>query len=144
MGISTLCAGYILWFCIFQKDKTVLVVANNQQVAMNMIKKIKLMYDALPSWLRQPLLVDNKQSLQFKNNSSVKAAAATVNAGVSEALSLLVWDQAAVLNQNLANQIWTSAMPTLACLDKNSIITIKNKKTNKIQKISLGDLYDRM
>lgn len=144
MGISTLCAGYILWFILFQQDKTVLVVANNQQVAMNMIKKIKLMYDALPSWLKQPLLVDNKQSLQFKNNSSVKAAAATVNAGVSEALSLLVWDQAAILNNSLAQSIWASALPTLSCLDKNSLITVKNKKTNKIQNITIGELNDKM
>ena len=144
MGISTLCAGYILWFTLFQQDKTVLVVANTQQVAMNMIKKIKIMYDALPSWLKQPLVIDNKQSLQFKNNSSVKAAAATVNAGVSEALSLLVWDESAVLPNSLAQAIWASAMPTLSCLHKDSKVTVRNKSTNTIQTITLGELNERI
>lgn len=155
MGISTLCAGYILWFTLFQQDKTVLVVANNQQVAMNMIKKIKIMYDALPSWLKQPLLIDNKQSLQFKNNSSVKAAAATVNAGVSEALSLLVWDQAAILHNSLAQSIWASALPTIStggdvillstprgCVTSQSIVEIKDYAQNLVRKIEIGELYE--
>lgn len=144
MGISTLCAGYILWFLIFQANKTVLIIANNQQVSMNMIRKIKLMYQALPSWLKQPLLTDNKQSLQFRNKSSVKAAGATPNAGVSEALSLLVWDQCAVVAQGLAYHIWNSAMPTLSCLHKDSKVTVRNKSTNIIQTINLGELNGRM
>ncbi len=114
MGISTLVAGYILWMLNFNSNKSVLVIANTQDVAMNLIRKIKTMYDGLPSWLKEQIVINNKQSLQFKNNSMVKAAAATPNAGVSQALSLLVFDQAAVLNQSLASQIWTSAQPTLA------------------------------
>ncbi len=114
MGISTLCGGYILWMLNFNSNKTVLIIANTQEVAMNLIKKIKTMYDGLPNWLKEQIVTNNKQSLQFKNNSVVKAASATPNAGVSQALSLLVFDEAAVLNQTLAHQIWTAAMPTLS------------------------------
>lgn len=144
MGISTLCAGYVLWLLNFNSNKTVLIIANTQDVAMNVIKKIKVMYDELPQWLKQPLITDNKQSLAFKNNSSVKAAAATPNAGVSQALSLLVFDEAAVLNESLASSIWTSAQPTLSCLSKDSIITVKNKNTGIIENISLEELNDRL
>lgn len=144
LGISTLCAGYILWFCTFQKDKSVLVIANTQGVATNLIRKIKLMYQHLPSWLKQEIIIDNKLSLQFANNSSVKASSANSNAGVSEALSLLVFDEAAVLKQSLASQIWSSAMPTLSCLEQNQFITIKNKNTGLIEHIKLRQLYDRM
>ena len=67
MGISTLCAGYILWMLNFNSNKTVLIIANTQEVAMNLIKKIKTMYDGLPNWLKEQLITNNKQSLEFKN-----------------------------------------------------------------------------
>jgi len=53
MGISTLCAGYILWMLNFNSHKTVLIIANTQDVAMNLIKKVKTMYDGLPNWLKE-------------------------------------------------------------------------------------------
>lgn len=72
------------------------------------------MYDNAPKWLRQQLSVDNKQSLEFTNNSFVKASSANANAGVSQALSLLVFDEAAVLEERLASEIWAAASPTLS------------------------------
>ena len=147
MGISTLCAGYILWMLNFNSNKTVLIIANTQDVAMNLIKKIKTMYDGLPNWLKEQIVTNNKQSLQFKNNSVVKAASATPNAGVSQALSLLVFDEAAVLNQALAHQIWTAAMPTLStggdCIVGSSIVTIRDIETGLIQDITIQQLYKR-
>lgn len=147
MGISTLCAGYILWMLNFNSNKTVLIIANTQDVAMNLIKKIKTMYDGLPNWLKEQIVTNNKQSLQFKNNSVVKAASATPNAGVSQALSLLVFDEAAVLNQALAHQIWTAAMPTLStggnCIVGSSIVTIRDIETGLIQDITIQQLKGR-
>ena len=145
MGISTLCGGYILWLLNFNSNKTVLVIANTQEVAMNLIKKIKIMYDSLPNWLKEQIVTNNKQSLEFKNKSIVKAAAATPNAGVSQALSLLVFDEAAVLNQSLAHQIWVSSQPTLStggnCIVGSSIITVKNEKTKISQNITIEQMH---
>lgn len=147
LGLSTLTAGYALWMLNFQPDRSILIIANSQQVAMNLIRKIKLMYQSMPTWLREPLTTDNKQSLYFKNNSFVKAASANPNAGVSEALSLLIFDEAAILTQNLASQIWTAAMPTLStggdCITGDSIVTILNQDTGLIENINIEELYQR-
>lgn len=106
------------------------------------------MYDNAPKWLRQPLSVDNKQSLEFTNNSFVKASSANANAGVSQALSLLVFDEAAVLEQRLAAEIWSSASPTLStggdCVEFNTEITVKNKGTGQIKNVKIGDLYNEL
>lgn len=114
LGISTVCAGYALWLMTFNKDKSVLVIANKQDVAKNLIRKVRLMYTHLPPFLQQPLLIDNKQSLFFANDSFIKAESANPNAGVSQALSLLIIDQAAVLQESLFQQIFTAASPTLS------------------------------
>ncbi len=114
LGISTLCAGYCLWRLLFKEYQSICIVANKASVAKNLIKKIKIMYDYLPSWLKLQLTQDNKQSLQFTNHSFIKAESANADAAVSQALSLLIIDQAAVLRQNLIRQIWAAASPTLS------------------------------
>ena len=48
LGISTLMAGYSLWLMMFNKDKTIVVIANKQNVAKKLIEKVKIMYDNVP------------------------------------------------------------------------------------------------
>ena len=114
LGISTLCAGYALWLMTFNRDKSILVIANKQDVAKNVIRKVRVMYQFLPAFLQQPIVTDNKQSLFFANDSFIKAQSANPNAGVSEALSLLIIDEAAVLSEALFQSIFTAASPTLS------------------------------
>ena len=96
LGISTLSAAYAAWLAIFYKDKNVLVIATKLSVAMNFIKKVKVAIRSLPKWLILPEIVsNNKQSLEFSNGSVIKAIPTSDDAGRSEALSLLVIDEAA-------------------------------------------------
>lgn len=121
LGISTLTAAYTAWMLIFHEDKTALIIANKLKVANSMIRKIFTIYQSLPSWMRKMLQdgtgklpVESKSKLTFKNNSTVEASSATEDAGRSDALSLLIWDECAIVKENLAKEIWTSASDTLA------------------------------
>jgi len=113
LGISTLAAGYSLWLMIFHKDKNVLCIATKQETAKNMVTKVRFMYDNLPSWLKGPKpLEDNKLSLKLPNGSQIKAVSAAGDAGRSEAVSLLIIDEAAFIDG--IGEIWASAQQTLA------------------------------
>ena len=112
LGISTLSAGYSLWTMLFQSDKNILVIAKDKDTAKNLVTKVRVMYQGLPSWLKTAVDEDNKLSLRFKNGSQIKAVAATTEAGRSEALSLLVLDEAAFIDS--IESIWTAAQQTLA------------------------------
>jgi len=112
LGISTLAAGYSLWLMLFQKDKNVLCIATKQDTAKNMVTKVKFMYDNLPSWLKIPADEHNKLTLRLSNGSQIKATSASSDAGRSEAVSLLVVDEAAFIDQ--IGEIWASAQQTLA------------------------------
>jgi len=112
LGISTLSAGYSLWKMIFQSDYNVLVIATKQDVAKNLVTKVRVMHDNLPSWLKGKTMEDNKLSLRFKNGSQIKAISSKGDAGRSEALSLLVIDEAAFVDR--IDEIWTAAQQTLA------------------------------
>ena len=112
LGISTLSAGYSLWLMLFHKDKNVLCIATKQETARNMVTKVKFMYDSLPSWLKIPADENNKLSLRLNNGSIIKATSASSDAGRSEAVSLLLIDEAAFIDN--IGEIWASAQQTLA------------------------------
>ena len=56
LGISTLSAGYILWNMLFKQDFNVLVIATTQDVAKNLVTKVRVMHDNLPSWLKGKII----------------------------------------------------------------------------------------
>ena len=112
LGISTLSAGYALWLMIFHKDKNILCIATKQETAKNMVTKVKFMYENLPSWLKVDAEENNKLTLRLTNGSQIKATSASSDAGRSEAVSLLLIDEAAFIDN--IGEIWASAQQTLA------------------------------
>ena len=112
LGISTLTAGYALWMMTFQTDKNILVIATKQDTAKNLVTKIRVMHANLPNWVKSNCVEDNKLSLRYSNGSQVKAISSTEDAGRSEALSLLILDEAAFIEK--IDTIWTAAQSTLA------------------------------
>ena len=112
LGISTLVAGYSLWLMTFQKDKNILTLATTQATARNLVTKVQFMYDQLPKWLRMKSVEKNKLSLRLKNGSRIKAASSNSDAARSEAVSLLVLDEAAFIDN--IEETFTSAQQTLA------------------------------
>lgn len=113
LHISTIVALYITWLICFYADKEVLVIATKSEVAKNLIKKVKFCIANLPKYLKPKLKGDNVFSVSIDNGSTAKSIATTVDAGRSEALSLLVVDEAAHITKVDMEEVWTAAQPTL-------------------------------
>ena len=112
LGISTLCSAFSLWMMLFQKDKNILCIATKQETAKNMVTKVRFAYDQLPKWLQIKTVEHNKLSLRLANGSQIKATSASSDAGRSEAVSLLLIDEAAFIDG--IDEIFASAQQTLA------------------------------
>ena len=113
LGISTITAAYIVWMMMFYRDKNVLVIATKFQTAANLVKKVKSIMQNVPPWLRiADIKIDNRTSFVLTNGSEVKAASTSGDAGRSEALSLLVIDEAAHVEG--LEDLWTGLYPTLS------------------------------
>jgi hypothetical protein len=112
LGISTLAAGYALWLMIFHKDRNVLALATTQATARNLVTKVQFMWENLPSWLKVDAVENNKLSLRLVNGSKIQAKSSNADAARSEAVSLLIVDEAAFI-ENIA-ETWASAQQTLA------------------------------
>ena len=114
LGATTTVAAYIAWLMIFYKEKNILVIATKFKVAGNLVKKVKNIIKSLPDWFQQmaTISVDNRTSFVLSNGSSIEASATGGDAGRSEALSLLVVDEAAHIRD--FDEIWTALSPTLS------------------------------
>ena len=136
LGLSTLTAGYALWMMTFQQDKNILVIATKQETAKNLVTKVRVMHANLPGWLKQPCVEDNKLSLRYKNGSQIKAVASSEESGRSEALSLLIIDEAALIDK--IDTIWGAAQQTLATGGKALVISTPNGVGNFFHKTWVG------
>ena len=113
LGISTITAAYVAWMMLFHRDKNVLVIATKFGTAANLVKKVKAIHKHLPGWLKiADISIDNRTSFELSNGSQIKASSTSSDAGRSEALSLLVIDEAAHVEG--LEELWTGLYPTLS------------------------------
>ena len=112
LGISTLVSLHCLWLMIFNKNVNIVVICTKTETAKNMVNKVKFMYDNLPSWLKTGVVENNKLTFKLSNNSQIKAVSAASDSGRSEAVTLLVMDEAAFIPN--AEELWGAAYPTLS------------------------------
>ncbi len=112
LGLSTICAAYALWLAIFFKNKNILVIATKLPTAQNFTKKVKYALKHLPKWLVLPTFQFNQREIRFSNGSTITAIPTSEDAGRSEALSLLIVDEAAFIKN--FEDIWTGLYSTIS------------------------------
>lgn len=125
LGLSTVTAMYAVWMALYHRDKNILIIATKQAVAQNIVKKVKTAIAALPSWLILPKIkTSTKTWVEFDNGSSIKSIPTSEDAGRSEALSLLIIDEAAWI-RNFA-ELWTGLYPTLSTGGRAIVLSTPN------------------
>lgn len=114
LGYSTVTAAYCLWAALFYEDKAIVVVATKLETARTFFKKVKFAWDKLdPMFKRLTQAVNTtKTEITFSNGSFVKAVTTGDDVGRSEALSMLVVDEAAFINN--FEEVYSQAYPTLS------------------------------
>ncbi len=125
LGLSTLVAAYAVWQAAFYKEKNILIIATKLAVAQNFIRKVKTYIKAMPSWLLVPVITaNNKQQVEFSNGSQIKAVPTSEDAGRSEALSLLIVDEAAFVRN--FDELWMGLYPTLSTGGRAILLSTPN------------------
>jgi len=124
MGISTLVSAYALWTMIFNPGKNVLILSTVQNTSKEIVSKIRLANNNLPSWLKVPTVEDNRLSLKFKNESRVLAASSAADSARGFSAFLLVMDECAFIDN--AEEVWTSAQQTMATGGRAILLSTPN------------------
>lgn len=119
---STTTCGFILWYIIFNSEKTVALLANKGDTAREILGKIQLAYQHLPKWLQHGVKEWNKGSFELENNSRVIAAATSASAIRGYAINLLFIDEAAFIDN--WEEFFTSVLPTISSGTETKIVLV--------------------
>ena len=117
-GVTELISMFCLWLAMFRPNKNIQIISIKDRVAKKVLRRIKYMYRNLPDFLRvkvvngKPGEVGTQTEIEFSNGSIITSIPTTEDAGRSEAVSLLILDEAAIVRW--ASQIWAAAFPTLS------------------------------
>lgn len=113
-GKTTIAAAYLLWYAMFNMDKTILIAAHQFSGASEIMLRIYHAYQAMPDFIRCGAMTENKQSLSFDNGSRIVATATTEKTGRGMAISLIYMDEFAFVDRRIAEALWASIAPTLS------------------------------
>lgn len=114
MGKTTSAAGYLLWFAMFNYDKTILIAAHQYSGAQEIMQRIRYAYEMCPDWLKPGAEVYNIGNIDFENKSRIVARATTEKTGRGMSLSCLSTD--------------------------NTKVTVRDKETGEIKTITISEL----
>ena len=120
VGKTTIATAFLLWFAIFNFEKTILIVSNKNDNSKEIIFKIKYLFERLPSWLKPGLNDDgyNKHALGFDNGTRIISQATSENSGRGMAISLLF------------------------CLGADTSITVRDKITGEVLTLPMEAVYN--
>ena len=113
---------YILWYAVFNSEKTIAVLANKGSTAREMLSRITLALENLPFFLQPGCKALNKGSIEFSNNSKIIASATSASSIRGLSVNLLFLDEFAFVEN--ANEFYTSTYPVVSSgKDTKVIIT---------------------
>lgn len=157
---TTVAMAFLLWYAIFVPNKTILIAANRNKNAMEIIDKIQYCYEYLPMWMKPGVEDDgwNKHECKFDNKSRIISDATSGSTGRGFSISLLYLDEFAFVAPNVQEEFWTSILPTLStggaaiitstpngAVDKFATIwrsAIHNSNTNGVQFVPMQVHWD--
>lgn len=143
-GKSVTSAAYLLWYATFHFDKTILIASNKNSNAMEMIFRIRFMYENLPLWLKPGIQEDgwNKHEVGFDNGSRIISAATSGDSGRGMSISLLFLDEFAFVAPAIQDEFWTSIAPTLSTGGSCIMTSTPNGDMNIFAQIWRGALVN--
>ena len=121
VGKTTMMTIYTLWVACFGEDQRILVVANKEQTAINIFKRIRLAYEQLPNWLKPGVVEYGKTSMTLTNGSSIGISTTSSDAGRGDSCNCLVLDELAFIDNHLVESFWKSVYPIISSSKKSKI-----------------------
>jgi len=118
---STTTTIFLLWFMLFNDYKTIALLANKAEAARELLSRIQLAYENLPTWLQQGVVEWNKGSFELENGSKILAASTSSSGIRGKSIAVLYIDEAAFIPNNIAEEFMRSVYPTISSGKKSKV-----------------------
>jgi hypothetical protein len=113
-GKTVTAAACILFYTIFQENKTIAILANKGASAREVLDRYQIMYENLPIWMQQGVRTWNKGNVELENGCKVFTAATTGSGIRGKSVNWLYIDEAAIIPNNVAEDFFASVYPTIS------------------------------
>jgi hypothetical protein len=121
-GKTTLLTIYALWVALFNHDQRILIVANKEQTAKNIFKRVRLAYELLPNYLKAGVVEWGQTSMSLTNGSSIGISTTSSDAGRGESVNCLILDELAFIDPGMLDSFWRSVYPIISSSQKSKIL----------------------
>lgn len=111
---TTMFSIFALWYTSFFNDKTILIVANKEKTATEILSRVRTAFELLPAFLKPAIKEWQKQSIEFINGSKILITSSSSTAGRSASCNVLLIDECAHLLDHQADEFFTSVLPVIS------------------------------
>lgn len=123
-GKSTILAVIINWYLIFNPNFSILIAAHTREAAIEFMDRIRVVYENLPPFLQWGIKKWNVHSFRLENDSRVQAVATSKGAGRGSTRHMVVLDEFAFVDQNVADAFYASIYPTIKSKANSKMVII--------------------
>ena len=101
VGKTTVVVGIILHHALFNENYSIALLAHKEEQAIEILSRIQLAYENLPTWMQQGVVEWSKTSVELENGSKIKASS-TASASIRGTSQNLVYlDEFAFVPNNI-------------------------------------------
>jgi len=127
-GKSTVVTAYLLWYCLFNDNVNIAILANKAATAREMLQRLQLSYENLPNWMQQGVVNWNRGSLELENGSKIMAASTSASAVRGMSFNIIFLDEFAFIPTHIADEFFSSVYPTISSGKSTKVIIISTPK----------------
>jgi len=140
IGKTTMMTIYALWIACFNNDQRILIVANKEGTALEIMSRIRLAYEELPNWLKPGVKEYGKTSILLANGTKIGISTTTGTAARGQSVNCLILDELAFIEPHLVEDFWKSVYPIVSSSKKSKIFiaSTANGTDNLFYKLYTG------
>ena len=117
IGKTTLMTIYALWIALFEEDQRILIVANKEQTAKMILKRIKTAFEMMPNFIKAGAVEYGQTNITLSNGSSIGISTTSSDAGRGESVN---------------------------CVSGEGIVTVRDKTNGNIFDIRMENLCEML
>ena len=123
-GKSTTVVAYLMHYAIFNDNVNIGILANKAPTARELLGRLQLAYENLPTWLQQGIIAWNKGSMELENGSKILASSTSASAVRGMSFNIIFLDEFAFIPNHIAEQFFASVYPTISSGKSTKVIII--------------------
>ena len=130
---TTTIAAFMSWMLVFHNSRNILIAANKEDTAKEIVDKLKKIFKKLPFFMKPGCDNFGQTGFVLENDSKILSTATTNTASIGFTIHCVLLDEFAHIPVGIVDNFWRSVYPTLSSskVSQCIITSTPNGTTNK-------------